>query len=183
MNANKLKQLSLVATVAAVLALPGVSAAQATLSGRADEPYAKNLLLFNAGDLLNGTVTVEYERAITSWFGLTGGLSVLAYRGAFSNDGASVLALGPEIGFRLHAIKAAPGGLWLGPYLAGMYISSRDSSVAVRNWGYNLGAAAGYNFILGKSFTLSLGAGGGLTDYGDRVAWAPRLRVGLGGVF
>jgi hypothetical protein len=48
-------------------------------------------------------------------------------------------------------------------------------------WG--IGAAAGYNFIIGRHFTIQVGVGGGFTDYGDRLVWYPRFRLGLGAVF
>jgi hypothetical protein len=52
-----------------------------------------------------------------------------------------------------------------------------------RSFGFNLGAALGYNFIIARSFVFSVGAGGGFHDYGNTIAWSPRLRLGLGGVF
>lgn len=38
-------------------------------------------------------------------------------------------------------------------------------------------------FIFGRHFTFQIGAGGGFTDYGDRLAWSPRLKLGLGAAF
>ena len=52
-----------------------------------------------------------------------------------------------------------------------------------RPWSWGLGAALGYNFIIGRHFTFQIGAGGGFTDYGDVLVWSPRLRLGIGAAF
>lgn len=146
--------------------------------------HGRNLLLINPGDLLGGVVSLEYERAITSWFGLTGGLSFWAYRGLFSpSSDPAYTAVSPEFGARFHFIRAAPGGLWVGPYVSAGYVISRSDGSVSRAWSWGLGAALGYNFIIGRYFTFQLGVGGGFVDYGDRLLWAPRLKLGLGFVF
>ncbi len=169
----------------AVAALGVGGAAQAADVGIRHAPVEKpNMLLFNPGDLLGGIVSFEYERALETWFGLSAGLSVQSFRGAFTPAGtSSYVALGPEIGARFHFIQAAPGGLWLGPYVGGAYIAARDDGAVSRAFGWNLGAALGYNFIIARSFVFQIGAGGGFHDYGNNLVWAPRLRLGLGGVF
>ncbi len=139
-----------------------------------------NLLIVNVGDLLGGVVSLEYERALTPWFGLTAGLSVWAFQGVFSPFSEShYTGINPELGVRFHVIRDAPGGLWFGPYASVGYAFSGAS----RPFAWGLGAAAGYNFIFGRHFAFQLGAGGGFTDLGDRVVWAPRLRLGLGAAF
>ena len=149
---------------------------------RSDE--TPNAMVFNAGDLINGVVNIEYERALTNWLGLTGGFAVTAYRGAFTPaEQASTVAIGPEFGARLHFIQNAPAGLWVGPYVSAVYLTTTRGDPLVRTFGWNLGGSVGYNFVLGKHFLLSVGAGGGFNDYGGPLAWAPRLRVALGGVF
>jgi hypothetical protein len=138
-----------------------------------------NMLTANVGDLLSGVLSVEYERALSRWFGLTAGVSVWAFRGPFALGDPGFTAFAPEIGVRFHVIRDAPGGLWFGPYASLGYLISGGA----RPWAWGLGAAAGYNFIFGRHFTLQLGVGGGFTDVGDRLVWAPRLRVGLGAAF
>lgn len=138
-----------------------------------------NMLIVNVGDLLGGVVSLEYERALNRWFGLTAGLSIWAFHGVFTPFSEShFTAINPELGVRFHVIRDAPGGLWFGPYATVGYVFSGG-----RPWAWGLGAAAGYNFIFGRHFTFQLGAGGGFTDLGDRVVWAPRLRIGLGAAF
>ncbi len=174
------KILSLVA--AAVLVSHQAAADEVFVSARgADAP---NVLLFNPGDLINGIVSIEYERALNPFFGIVIGASVSTFRGAFTPvDGSSYVAVGPELGARFHFIKDAPGGLWIGPSIQGLYIASRSGGSVSRAFGYGLAASVGYNFILGKHFVFQLGVGGGFNDYGDGIAWAPRLKLGLGGTF
>ncbi len=159
------------------LALAGVLTLSAPALAHSDTP---NLLIVNVGDLLGGVVSVEYERALAPWFGLTAGISVWAYRGVFTPlSEPSFTGINPEVGARFHFIRDAPGGLWFGPYVSAGYLFSGGS----RPFAWGLGAAIGYNFIFGRHFTFQLGAGGGFTDVGDRLVWAPRLRLGLGAAF
>jgi hypothetical protein len=164
----------------------------ATSAAARAEPYLRergydsgpNLLLVDPGALLNGVLSVEYERALASWFGLSVGLSVWTFHGLFSPSGdPSYVSVGPELGAKFHVIGDAPGGLWLGPTLAVGYLAARSSGTLSRPWSWGLGAAIGYNFIFGHHFTFQLGAGGQFTDYGDFVAWSPRLLLGLGSAF
>ena len=164
------------------LTLTALSLLAAPLA-RADSP-TPNMLLINPGDLLGGVVSIEYERALASWFGLTAGVSVWAFRGPFIFPGTpAYTAFGPELGARFHFFRDAPGGFWLGPYLSAGYVFSRDTGVLTRPWSWGLGAALGYNFIIGRHFTFQIGAGGGFTDYGDVLVWSPRLRLGIGAAF
>lgn len=137
------------------------------------------MLVVNVGDLLGGVVSLEYERALSRHFGLTAGLSVWAFHGVFAGPSAPTPTfLSPELGIRFHFIRDAPGGLWFGPYVTAGYLFSGS-----RPWAWGVGAALGYNFIFGRHFTFQIGVGGGFTDYGDRLVWAPRLRVGIGAAF
>lgn len=164
------------------LATAAVVASSTPARAQSSEP---NLILVNVGDLLGGVVSLEYERALASWFGITAGLSVWTFHGVFTPPGdPAFIGINPELGARFHFIRDAPGGLWLGPYLSAAYLISRTDGGAVTNpWAWGLGAAIGYNFIFGRHFTFQLGAGGGFTDYGDRLVWSPRLRLGLGAAF
>jgi len=166
----------------ALLALATVALVTSSAPARA-EYYTPNLLLLNVGDLLGGVVNIEYERAVAPWFGITAGLSVSAYPGVFTFGGPSFTGISPELGARFHFIRDAPGGLWFGPYITAGYLFSRSDGVLTQPFAWGLGAAVGYNFIFGRHFTFQLGVGGGFTDYGDRLVWAPRLRLGLGAAF
>jgi hypothetical protein len=173
----------LAALFLAVALLPGLAAAE---EGSAWESSAepKNVLLFNPGDLINGIISVEHERALNSFLGVVGGVSVLAFRGAFTPAGQpSLVVVSPEVGVRFHFIKDAPGGLWVGPSLNFGYVAWSSGGPVTRAFSYGLGAAAGYNFILGDHFVLQLGFGGGFADYGDGLIWSPHFRLGLGGAF
>ena len=145
------------------------------------EGYGPNLLLVDPGDLLNGVITVEYERALASWFGITVGASVWAFQGVFG--GPYYTAFVPEVGARFHFIRAAPGGLFIGPTLSAGYVVSRSDGPLTRAFAWGLGASLGYNFIFGDHFTFQLGLGGRFTDYGSSLVWSPRLLLGLGAAF
>ncbi len=165
------------AVALAAVAVMGSSPVQA-------HPERPNLLLLNVGDLLGGVVSVEYERALASWFGLTAGVSVWTFRGLYTPLGEpAYTGISPELGARFHFIRDAPGGLWFGPTLSAGYLFSSSTGTLNRVWSWGVGAAVGYNFIFGRHFTFQLGVGGGFTDYGDRIVWSPRLRLGLGVAF
>ena len=141
-----------------------------------------NVFLINPGDLIDGVISVEYERALNSFFGLEFGLGVGAFRGAFlSSDRTTVFAIAPEVGIRVHFIRDAPGGLWFGPAISAAYIAATSDGEVARAFGYGLTAAIGYNFFLGDHFALQLGVGGGFNDYGYGLEWSPHFRLGLGG--
>lgn len=167
--------------VAVLVSAPDVTAVEPEPR---DTTYGPNLLLANPADLLGGAVSVEYERALTPWFGLTAGVSVWSFRGDLVPVGTpSFTSLSPELGARFHFVRDAPGGLWVGPMISGGYLFARNVGALVRTWSWGLGAAVGYNFIIGHHFTVQLGAGAGFVDYGDLLAWAPRLRLGVGWAF
>ena len=143
----------------------------------------KNMLLLNPGDLFSGIISLEYERGLASWFGITLGLSIFTFHSVFNTDEPTFNSITPELGFRFHFIRHAPRGLWIGPYISPGYVFGRSSGSVSRAWSWGLGAALGYNFVLGEHFTFQLGAGGGFIDYGDHVRWDPRLKLGIGATF
>lgn len=144
------------------------------------EQRRPNLLVVNPADLLSGIVSLEYERGLNSLLGVSIGVSAWAFPGVFAFGQPSMTAIGPELGLRFHFIRDAPAGLWFGPSInTGVVIGSETTRV----WMWGLGAAAGYNFVIGDHFVLQLGAGGGFVDSGAGLVWSPRFRLGLGGVF
>ncbi|MCU0694905.1 MAG: hypothetical protein MUC96_00095 [Myxococcaceae bacterium] len=146
----------------------------------ASEP--KNLLLVNPGDLFNGLVTLEYERGLGRFIGLSFGLSVMSFRGVFAPPvRGRIIAVAPEFGVRLHLIRSAPRGLWFGPSSSAAYLAP-GLDAPTRPFGFGFGAAVGSNFTLGH-FVFQLGVGGAVHDSGDGFVWSPRLRLGLGAVF
>jgi hypothetical protein len=109
--------------------------------------------------------------------GLEFAMSVLAFHSVFNPPVTTqVVAISPEIGLRLHLIRNAPGGLWIGPSVNAAYITGTDPP---RAYGFGFGAAVGYNFFLGP-FALQVGVGGAVQDYGEGWVWSPRFRLGLG---
>lgn len=146
-----------------------------------DRAYGPNLLLVNPGDLLNGVITLEYERALSPWFGVTIGASLWAFAPVWG--GTTYTAFVPEVGARIHFVREAPAGLFIGPTLSAGYVANRSDGPVVRVFAWGLGVSAGYNFVFGRHFTFQLGIGGRVTDYGNSLVWSPRLLLGLGAVF
>lgn len=176
-----MKRFTLISALA--VALLGGSAFADTLVARDDASDGRNLLLINPGDLFNGVISIEYERALNSFFGITAGFSATAFNGPFNFGQRSYTAFGPELGFRFHFIRDAPRGLWIGPYINAGYVVAAGSGSVSRNIAWGAGAGIGYNFVFGKHFAFQLGLAGGFNDYGDALVWAPRLKLGVGGVF
>jgi hypothetical protein len=174
-----------IAAIATLVALIATPAAAAPIEINLDGEERRNMLLINPGDLFSGVLSLEYERGLARWFGVTLGLSVWTFRGVFTPPGEpAYTGIAPEIGFRFHFIRHAPRGLWIGPYASAGYVFGRDDGSAVtRAWSWGLGAALGYNFTFGRHFTLQLGVGGGFNDYGERLRWDPRFKLGIGATF
>jgi hypothetical protein len=177
--------------VLAVFAMvaPGAALAQAQESlvvaeAPPPEGAGPNLLMLNPGDLFGGVASIEYERALTSRFGLTVGLQVRSFRPVYATPGdLLVTSVNPELGARFHFFRDAPGGAWLAATVTGGAVLARSDGVAGRGWSWGVGAAAGYNFVLERHLTFQFGLGGGFLDYGDRVVWSPRLLLGVGVAF
>ena len=177
-----MKHLAMVSAL--VVSLVGTTALADTVLVTRERRVAPNMLLINPGDLFNGVVSLEYERALTSFFGIVGGFSATTFNGPFNFGRDYYTVVGPELGFRFHFIQDAPAGLWLGPYINGGYVVSRSTGEVSRAWSWGAGAGIGYNFVIGRHFTFQLGAAGGFNDYGSGpLVWAPRLKLGIGGVF
>lgn len=182
LNAAIMKRLFLALFAATALAAGPARADVVIITN--DSRVDPNLLLINPGDLLSGVVSLEYERALNPWFGITGGLSVWAFRGPFIPfNQPYYTAFVPEVGVKFHFIRDAPAGLWFGPTISAGYVASRSDGSLSRAFAWGLGASVGYNFVFGRHFTFQIGAGGRFTDYGDGLYWSPRLILGLGAVF
>jgi hypothetical protein len=159
---------------AATLTTSSVALADLTIG---DSSPRRNAFLINPGDLLNGVLSLEYERGVAPWLGINFGLGLTFFDSIFNDDDRGNTGLTAEVGFRFHFIRHAPGGLWFGPYITGSTMFDPDR---YQWWTWGLGAAVGYNFVLGRHFTLQLGGGGGFVDYGDHLSWDPRFRVAVG---
>jgi hypothetical protein len=143
-----------------------------------------NLLTVNPGDLFGGIVSVEYERALTSRFGLTAGLQAWTFRAISAPDHTPTFqGLNPEVGAKLHFFRDAPGGAWLGLTVNLGAVLARSDGPVTRPWSWGAGAAVGYTFILEEHLTFQFGLGGGFVDYGERVVWSPRLLMAVGSAF
>ena len=100
------RRLALSLSLSLLLAVPLAHADEGNGGG------TPNALIVNPGDLFNGVISIEYERALTNFFGITLGASIGVFKGVFAPPaGAYYSAGGPELGVRFHFIRDAPGGL------------------------------------------------------------------------
>jgi len=113
--------LSWVNTTAAALVLTAslVFAEPVGLSVERAADVPKNVAFMNLGDLLNGSISIEYERALTRWFGVNLGIGMRGFVGPFDTRGEWLTAANTEVGVRFHFLREAPGGLWVGPSVKG----------------------------------------------------------------
>ena len=147
----------------------------------ASGPPVTSVFLFNAGELLNGTIALEHEVALTRWFGLSSGFLLNVFPGVFAPKGqSSFVAFGPELTARFHFIQDAPLGLWIGPSLYVAYLASNGSGNPRQLFGYGLSGTIGYNFQLSAHVVLQVGGGAGFRDFGDGLMWLPRIHLGVG---
>ncbi|MGV3624057.1 MAG: hypothetical protein ACO1OB_24785 [Archangium sp.] len=143
-----------------------------------------NVLTVNPADLLSGIASIEYERVVTPWLGVSGGIAVWSFRGILiPYDQPSVVGIAPELGARFHLSSNAPGGFWLGPTAMFGTLFSRTDGELARGWSWGVALAAGYTFLLDEHLVFQLGGSSGFIDYGDRIVWSPRLRLALGVTF
>lgn len=143
-----------------------------------------NVLTVNPADLLSGIASIEYERVVAPWLGLSGGVAVWSFRGILLPHGEpSFVGLAPELGARFHLLSSAPGGFWLGPTVMVGALFARADGELTRNWSWGVALAAGYTFILDERLVFQIGGSGGVIDYGARMVWSPRLRLALGVTF
>ncbi len=164
----------------AALALVATGArAQALEDPRA--PRGPNILLESPGEHFGEAVSLEYQRALASWLGLTAGLSVWSFHPIFFRSRELELtAVDPEFGSRFHFIGDAPEGVWLGPLVSNGYRISRADGPVSRLWSSSVGATIGYNFSSLRHLSFQVGAGGGLRDDGDQLVLSPQVRFGVG---
>ncbi len=166
------------------LAATDARAQQQVMVVQQNQQSGRNMLLVNPGDLFSGVISLEYERALLPWFGLTAGVSLWTFRGVFTPLGEpTYTGVGPELGARFHFIRDAPRGLWVGPSISAGYQLGRSDGAVSRLWSWGLGAGVGYNFVFFRFFTFQLGAAGGFVDYGEKLVWSPRLKLGVGATF
>jgi hypothetical protein len=175
----------MISRTAVVLALMLSTATVARAQSGAND-YA-NAITVNPIDLFTGTANIEYERALSTWISLYGGINFLYFGGVLRLDTPTRFAIGPELGARLYVIGNAPSGLWLGPYVNTAYVSNYSGGSNYGSLGLGAGAMAGFNLVLGH-FMGSLGAGVGYFDNsttasGTRIGQygvTPRFRLSLG---
>lgn len=139
-----------------------------------------NVVFMNLGDLATGGVSIEYERVVAPWLGLTAGLGMRGFDTPLVNRETWRTAASAELGVRLHFVQRAPAGLFIDAHLTGTALMKSLEGAPPRPFGWGAGASVGYQFVVLPNFAFQLGAGAGFVDAGAGPQWEPRLRVGLG---
>lgn len=165
-----------------VLAAPALSEETVSTPGRATvaPAEAKNVAFMNLGDLATGGVSIEYERVVAPWLGITAGLGMRGFDTPLVNRETWRTAASAELGARLHFLRRAPAGLFVDAHVTGVALMKSLDGVPPRAFGWGAGASVGYQFVVLPNFAFQLGAGAGFVDGGAGLQWEPRLRVGLG---
>lgn len=172
------RMLAVGALVSAAVAMSEEAVSTPVVTASAVE--VKNVALMNLGDLATGGISIEYERVLTPWLGLTADLGMRGFKTPLVSPEAWLTAGSLELGARLHFVRPAPGGLFVDAHLTGAALMKSLDGIPPRALGWGAGASVGYQFIVLPNFALQLGAGGGFIDTGAGLVWEPRLRFGLG---
>jgi hypothetical protein len=174
---NRVFAIAMLARGAAALSEEAVSTRPSTTMVQV-EP--KNVAFMNLGELVTGGVSIEYERVVFPWLGITADLGMRGFDTPLVNRQTWRTAATAELGARFHFLRPAPGGLFVDAHLTGVALMKSLDGVPLRPLGWGAGASVGYQFVVLPNFALQLGAGVGFVDAGAGLQWEPRLRVGLG---
>jgi len=172
----------------------GAPAPVADLATTAD-PEPKNVITLEPlAVVFARTIAVEYERGIGR-FGLHLGGAVTL--GGFDAADASgdYLALGVTLGVRFYPWSEGPIGAFVGPFGSLGWVSAESGDERASGLGWSVGAMAGWTWVFGSVFALSLGAGAVYSRHeidpdgpgGDpargRSGFFPATRLGVGAAF
>ncbi len=110
------------------------------------------------------TISLEYERAVTDLFTLY--LAPAFTFDSVSSDGGDVsfIAVGGAVGARFFPWSPAPTGLFFGPFAQLSWAEAERGDAQADGVGFAAGALAGYTWLLGELFDLSLGVGAAYWD-------------------
>jgi hypothetical protein len=125
------------------------------------------------------SLAVHFERSFASWLTLYAGprAFLFGFGDSFRDD--DVFTVGLDLGLRFFVVGRAPEGFWFSPN-GGLGFASVDSSLgdAEQTLGWWAGGLAGYTWIFGRSFVLSVGGG---ANYVDMTARFGGVRFGFRG--
>jgi hypothetical protein len=117
-------------------------------------------------------VTFEYERVLAPRWSIYGAPGFVA--GTLFGKALGGLSL--SVGARFFILGRAPAGLWIAPEVGVTWLVGFSAQAAIGTFG----ALAGYAFVLGRGFFLSLGAGAyfRVGTFGNGVIPMIRMNVG-----
>lgn len=140
------------------------------------------------------TIAVEYERGVGRFGVHLGGAVTLGDFDAGETSG-DYLALAATLGVRFYPWSEGPVGAFVGPYASLGWVDAESGGERASGLGWSVGAMAGWTWVFGSVFALSLGAGavyyrhdidpdgaGGEPAKG-RSGLFPATRLGVGAAF
>jgi len=172
----RMNKLLATAVATLVLVASGTAAAESTTYAAETSARPTRTVTANPLALAFGIFSIEYEQAIAdrqmtffagptyySWSGL--GLDLTAY--------------GANGGIRYFFKGTAPEGFFVSPELSLLYTTAGEGDDAASAMSWGLSGIAGYTWIFGDVFDLSLGLGAGYQNYEVKVG---NLTAGSSGV-
>lgn len=140
------------------------------------------------------TIAVEYERGVGRFGVHVGGAVTLGDFDAGESSG-DYLALAATLGARFYPWSEGPIGAFVGPFASLGWVDAESGGERASGLGWSVGAMAGWTWVFGSVFALSLGAGavyyrhdidpdgaGGEPAKG-RSGFFPATRLGVGAAF
>jgi hypothetical protein len=118
-----------------------------------EDTTAHNTVTLNPLALRQQRLGLEYERALGSHVSI-----YLAPQAAFGIvPDAWTLSAELDLGLRIFVLGTAPGGIFFGPELAGLYERSNENGLLRYGLGTGIGATVGWTLVFFEHFTLSVG--------------------------
>ncbi|MCU0694890.1 MAG: hypothetical protein MUC96_00020 [Myxococcaceae bacterium] len=143
----------------------------------------RGVVVTNYGDLLNGAISIELEQRLFGWLGVELGVGMKGFRGPFDVREVWPTFAFAEAGVRLYPLGRGPSGVWFGPTARGLVLVTKDEGPPPRLFGWSLGGALGYHFVVAPRFVGQVALGASVADFGAGATFEPRVRLGLGFTF
>jgi hypothetical protein len=128
----------------------------------------ENVVSVNPLALINGEISVQYERVFISHFSLAFGVAFYdAAIDPFASDLNGATVVGPSFTLqpRFYFIQEAPRGLYVSPFVRLDYLAASNvsdgagDSLSGSGVGYAVGGIVGWSWLFGNVFNLKGGLG------------------------
>lgn len=137
------------------------------------------------------TIALEYERGV-GHVGLHLGAALTLGSFDLSERSGDYLGVAVTLGARFYPWTEAPAGPFIGPFASVGWVEAQDGVQRASGVGWSVGAMAGWTWLLGSVFALSLGAGAAWYAYDidgadgatvGRAGFLPAVRLAVGAAF